>query len=271
MNRQISFTKMSGAGNDFIVMDNRDGEYSFLGETQIRKLCTRRMGVGADGLLMLESSDSHDFAMRYFNADGRLGSMCGNGGRCIAQFGWTLAGASKNQLSFEANGNSYFATVLADGVIKLNMLAPTDFREAFRVEDYICVYVDTGSPHAILFMENLDAVNVVEIGRKIRHNREHFPDGTNVNFVEVLSPEKIRVRTFERGVEDETLACGTGAVASAVMSYRLGKVSATSVCVQVQGGDLLTIAFDEKMKQVTLSGPAIEVFQGEVPISFWEK
>ncbi|ACF13397.1 Diaminopimelate epimerase [Chloroherpeton thalassium ATCC 35110] len=271
MKRNILFTKMSGAGNDFIVIDNRDGAYSFLGEAEIRQLCTRRIGIGADGLLMLEGSENHDFAMRYYNADGRLGSMCGNGGRCIAQFGWKLGDAAKKELKFEANGNTYFASVLADGEIKLNMLVPKDFRDAFSVDGHECVFVDTGSPHAILYVENLDETHVVEIGQKIRHNQEHFPGGTNVNFVQILSSEKIRVRTFERGVEDETLACGTGAVASALMSYRLGKVSAKSVCVAVQSGDLLTIAFDEEMQHVTLSGPALEVFQGEVSESFWHK
>ncbi|NTV45663.1 MAG: diaminopimelate epimerase, partial [Chlorobiales bacterium] len=207
---QIPFTKMSGAGNDFIVIDNRSGSYG-LSEAQINSLCKRQTGIGADGLILLEPSGTHDFAMRYYNADGRLGSMCGNGGRCIVHFAWhTGVADSKAQYTFEANGNTYHADVIDSSTVKLKMQPPKDFRDKFTVEGYDCHFVDTGSPHAILFFDNVEELDVFGIGRKIRHNQEHFPEGTNVNFIQILSPNTIRLRTFERGVEDETLACGTG-------------------------------------------------------------
>jgi diaminopimelate epimerase len=263
---QIPFTKMSGAGNDFIVIDNRTGQYA-LSELQINALCRRQTGIGADGLILLESSGTHDFAMRYYNADGRLGSMCGNGGRCIVHFAWHTGVANhKAQYTFEANGNTYHADVLNEGIIKLKMQPPKDFRDKFTVEGYDSYFVNTGSPHAILFFDNVEEVDVFGIGEKIRHNREHFPEGTNVNFIQIISGNTIRLRTFERGVEDETLACGTGAVASALMSYRLGKVQSEPVSVIVQSGDILEVSFDKDMQDVYLTGPAKPVFTGVVTV-----
>lgn len=263
---QIPFTKMSGAGNDFIVIDNSTGEYA-LSESQINALCKRQTGIGADGLILLELSGTHDFAMRYYNSDGRLGSMCGNGGRCIVHFAWHTGVANhKVQYTFEANGNTYHADVQEGGIIKLKMQPPEDFREKFTVEGYECHYVNTGSPHAVLFFDNVDELDVFGIGKRIRHNREHFPEGTNVNFIHIVSDNTIRLRTFERGVEDETLACGTGAVASAIISYRLQKVQSEPVSVIVQSGDTLEISFDEAMQDIYLTGPAKPVFTGLVSI-----
>lgn len=258
----VHFTKMSGAGNDFIMIDNRTKRQKF-SEAQIAKWCRRGTGIGADGLILLEESDSCDFAMRYYNADGKPGSMCGNGGRCATRFAEHI-GIKKKQFTFEANGEIYHAEILADGLVKLRMRPPKAFRNKFIVEGYETYFIDTGSPHAIVFVSDLEHVDVNREGRKIRTNKLHFPDGTNVNFVNVIAPDAMRIRTFERGVEQETLACGTGCVAAAVVSYRLGKVNAKTLTLHVQSGEQLQVMFDDEMKDVYLIGSAEIVFEGRI-------
>ncbi len=261
---QINFSKMSGAGNDFIVIDNMQRRVN-LTENQVHSLCTRRIGVGADGLILVEPSESLDFSMRYYNSDGKPGSMCGNGGRCAAYFAW-IKGIAPQALSFQANGDRYEAWIQGSEQVKLKMTVPDDFRNDFQANGYSCHYVNTGSPHTIVYTGNLDSFNVEEAGRDIRNNSELFPEGTNVNFLEVTGRNSLTLRTFERGVEAETLACGTGAVAAALMSYKLGKISSTSVKVTVRSGDLLEIDFSDSMKEVFLSGPAKVVYTGTVEL-----
>jgi len=269
---QIDFTKLSGAGNDFIVIDNRNLSLQ-LSTEQIRSLCARRTGIGADGLILIDKSDLSDFRMKYYNADGLPGSMCGNGGRCAVYFAHSIGvpSADNNGYVFEANGNRYDASVTDREMVTLHMLDPHDFRESLAIEGFDCHYVDTGSPHAVIFSPEgeLDRLNVYSEGRAIRHRTDIFPGGTNVNFLEIIAPDSINVRTFERGVEDETLACGTGAVASAVMSYRLGKISSPTVSVRVRSGDTLTVSFSENLTSVTLTGPAKIIYRGtlELPVS----
>ncbi|MFN3386271.1 MAG: diaminopimelate epimerase [Candidatus Thermochlorobacter sp.] len=259
---KIDFTKMSGAGNDFIVIDNRSGAIA-LSESDIRRLCARRTGIGADGLMLMEHSRQHDFAMRYFNADGKPSSMCGNGGRCITRFAY-LSGIEKTHFSFEANGETYFSEILDSGRVKLKMQPPKAFRNAFEVEGVKSFFIDTGSPHAVVYVADVASLNVLELGRRIRHNREHFPEGTNVNFVEPLSENRLRIRTFERGVEDETLACGTGCVAAAVVSYKLGKVHTHHILLTVQSGETIEVELDDALQNVYLIGSAEVVFTGTV-------
>ncbi len=267
---QINFTKLSGAGNDFIVIDNRSGALQLTGH-QISALCRRRTGIGADGLILIEPSAHFDFGMKYYNADGMPGSMCGNGGRCAVYFAHTagVPSAEKDSYSFEANGNRYDATVTGPGQVRLHMLDPRDFRDGLPFEGGCCHYVDTGSPHAVIYTAQgeLDRIDVYAEGRAVRHRTDLFPEGTNVNFLEITSPDSISVRTFERGVEDETLACGTGAVAAALMSYRLGKVTSPSVKVKVRSGDILEVAFTENLKTVTLSGPAKIIYHGTAELA----
>ncbi len=255
---------MSGAGNDFIVIDNMLRNIDLSAE-QIRTLCTRRTGIGSDGLILIEPSVQFDFCMKYYNADGLPGSMCGNGGRCAVYFAWTI-GACGTSTIFEANGNRYDAWVTGNEAVKLKMTIPQDFRDMFEANGFSCHYVNTGSPHTIVFTDELDAFDVESGGRSVRNNKELFPEGTNVNFLQVTSPESLKVRTFERGVEAETLACGTGAVAAALMSYRLGKISSNNVSVTVRSGDVLAVDFSEDMKDVFLSGPAVIVYNGSVTI-----
>lgn len=255
---------MSGAGNDFIMIDNRRLGLE-LSEAQIAKWCKRVTGIGADGLILLECSDQYDFAMRYYNADGKLGSMCGNGGRCAARFAY-CSGIQKQHLTFEANGERYEATLLDDGRVRLKMQPPKNFRDALPVEGYEGFYVDTGSPHVVIYTEHLNTIDVNQVGRKIRHNAQLFPEGTNVNFVEPIAPDMLRIRTFERGVENETLACGTGCVAAAVVSHRLGKTPVLHIKLQVQSGETVEVSFDETMETIYLTGSADVVFTGFIEL-----
>lgn len=263
---QINFTKMSGAGNDFVVIDNRLGQANLTHE-QIRALCTRRTGIGADGLILLERSDSGDFRMNYHNADGYPGSMCGNGGRCAVYFAWSIGILpAAGRYVFDAGPGRYEAEVTGTDAVRLHMLPPADFRDDLQAGAWRCHFVNTGSPHAIVFTGDVETIDVFSEGRAIRHRKDLFPDGTNVNFLEVTSGDSISVRTFERGVEDETLACGTGAVASALMSYRLGKVSDSPVRVRVRSGDILEVGFSSDMQQVYLEGPAKIVYQATMTL-----
>lgn len=263
---QIDFTKMSGAGNDFIVIDNRQESIN-LSHEQIKAMCTRRTGIGADGLILIEASESADFRMNYHNADGFPGSMCGNGGRCAVWFAF-LSGIrpSHTRYVFEAGPGRYEAEVTGDESVRLHMLPPSDFRENFQAGAWNCHYVNTGSPHTVVCADNLDKLDVFTEGGAIRHRTDLFPEGTNVNFLEVTAPDAISVRTFERGVEDETLACGTGAVASALMSYRLGLVASSPVRVRVHSGDILTVGFGNSMNDIYLEGPARVVYRGTITL-----
>ena len=262
----IAFSKLSGAGNDFIIIDNRDLSID-LSQTQINALCTRRTGIGADGLILIEPSATHAFRMKYFNADGFIGSMCGNGGRCAAYFAYTIGiPLSSNSYAFEANSNRYDAWITGTETVRLRMLTPDKFRMNIEIEGLDCHFVNTGSPHVIIYTSNLKTASVTGTGRTIRQRTDIFPEGTNVNFIEITSPDSLSIRTFERGVEDETLACGTGAVAAALMSYRLDKITGTTVQVTVKSGDTLEVQFNDAMDEVFLTGPAKIVYKGSFSI-----
>ncbi|MEI6638869.1 MAG: diaminopimelate epimerase [Chlorobium sp.] len=264
---KLSFTKLSGAGNDFIIIDNRNRSIQ-LSSLQIRELCARGTGIGADGLILVEPSTLYDFSMVYHNSDGFLGSMCGNGGRCAAWFAFSIRipGRRDNSYRFEANGNPYDAWITSHETVKLRMLAPEEFRNDLTIEGFVCHSVNTGSPHVITYVSDLDNVKVNESGRSIRHRTDIFSEGTNVNFIQINSQDSLSIRTFERGVENETLACGTGAVAAALMSYRLGKIGRTTIRVKVRSGDTLQVQFSEKMDEVFLIGPAKIVYEGNIII-----
>jgi diaminopimelate epimerase len=267
MTREISFSKLSGAGNDFVIIDNRDRSL-FLDQSEIAALCRRRTGIGADGLILIEPSLSADFLMKYHNADGLEGSMCGNGGRAAVWFAHAVGVPFEQDggCRFEAGGNPYRAWITAPETVRLQMLEPRGFRNNIETEEGICHFVDTGSPHAIFYSAGLEGVDVVGRGRKVRHMTDLFQGGTNVNFIEITSPDSLSLRTFERGVEDETLACGTGAVAAALMSHRLGMIPATTIRVRVRSGNTLEVRFSENMKEVFLTGPAHVIYQGTVRV-----
>jgi len=278
--RHIDFMKMSGAGNDFVVVDNRSGIVS-APDVFAQQVCDRRRGIGADGLLLLEPSAKADFLMKYYNADGSYGGMCGNGGRCISRYAYLKHLVVKPEIRFEALEHIYAASVLHDRV-RLEMKDPTDFRMDQDVEVAGRLvhfhFVNSGSPHCVIFLEenrslgpDLDSVDVQAIGKEIRYHRSFSPAGTNVNFIEKNISGAYVIRTYERGVEAETLACGTGSVAAALIIHEV-KNAPAPVSLQVRSGESLEIGFqkngDRKYHEVSLSGSAHVVFSGKISYEF---
>jgi len=265
----LEFTKMNGAGNDFILVDNRPGAVP-LSRDQIVRLCDRHRGVGADGVVILVpcASGKADWAWEFFNSDGSIGEMCGNGSRCFARFVQQRTGL-KDTLTFETLAGVITAR-FQGGLVSVNLTSPVDLRLDQRVplaEGVQSIHsVNTGVPHAVLFVPDADQALVLKLGPEIRRHAHFAPRGTNVNFVQVLGPGSIRVRTFERGVEGETLACGTGVTASALISARVHGFG-SPVKVRVQGGEDLEVSFREREGQFTevcLTGPAEFAFEGRI-------
>ncbi|MDO8947713.1 MAG: diaminopimelate epimerase [Desulfocapsaceae bacterium] len=271
INFPVPFTKMSGAGNDFIVIDHR---VSLIPEAEqaefVRKVCRRMFSVGADGLILIEKSELADFRWRFYNGDGSVAEMCGNGARCAARFAHSrgIAGAS---MSFETLAGIIKAEISDDDSVRLRMTAPCDFKTNLSVvldgQERILSFVNSGVPHAVLIMEEDDEVPVREWGKIVRFHPLFQPAGTNVNFVQKIGENTIRVRTYERGVEDETMACGTGAVASALFTAVSGMVQ-SPVAVITSGGERLTILFDlqggPQAENVFLQGPARIIYEGNL-------
>ncbi len=268
----FKFIKMTGAGNDFVLADNRSGQSSVDPERIIR-LCDRRFGVGADGVLLVEPSENADFTMRYYNADGQEAEMCGNGARCIARYyiDHCLSGNSsgKREISFDTKAGLIRALMIGEQV-QLQMMKPKDISQKNKIDlstgtfEYGCA--DTGVPHAVFVTEDIENEPVNTLGREIRHHQNFAPRGTNVNWAQILGEDELRVRTYERGVESETLACGTGVVASAIIMHLSYGVK-TPVKISVQGGRVLEVNFETKedgIDNVTLTGPAEYVFEGKL-------
>lgn len=263
----MNFYKMSGTGNDFVVLDNRK---NIIGEglpQLVAKLCHRRNGVGADGVLLLETSSNADFRMRYLNADGGEVSFCGNGGRCIAWFAHSI-GAVGAKMTFEAGDGLHQAEVSGNRV-KLSMKDPSDFKLNFVLDlgskGYAASFADTGVPHVVIPVMELQDFPVVETGRKVSHHELFEPAGTNANFIELTDQHHLSIRTYERGVEDETLACGTGSTAAAVISGLQGRAVSPVECL-THGGEILTVHFkkdDDRITEVFLEGAVSLVFKGE--------
>jgi diaminopimelate epimerase len=267
----IPFVKMCGAGNDFVVVDNR-ALHLALTRDQIAKLCDRHFGIGADGLLAVEPAiqPEADFRMRYYNADGGEAEMCGNGARCFARFVHPLRRVDAEKVRFLTPAGLITGEYVGDEV-RINLTAPKETQVHQRADfgwgEIEYHFMNTGVPHAVVFVPDAEQAEVVAHGRAIRHS-SIFPRGTNVNFVQVTDSGTLIVRTYERGVEDETLACGTGVVASALLANRVHRL-ALPLCVKVRGGDVLTIDAHldgDSFNDVTLTGPAIEVFSGEIKL-----
>jgi diaminopimelate epimerase len=266
----LTFTKMNGAGNDFVLVDNRTGSLNLDTQT-IARICDRHRGVGADGLLMVEpAANGADFRMRYYNSDGGEAEMCGNGARCFARYATKIAGA-REQVSFETPAGVITAQFIGD-LVRLGMSEPKNLRLNDSIEalgSSVKVHsVNTGVPHAVVFVDDLDGVNVQQLGAEIRYHEHFAPKGTNVNFVKLLDANTVAIRTYERGVEGETLACGTGVVAVALITHELNGTPAP-VGVRVKGGDLLQVSFAKAASgysDVTLTGPADFVFDGQIKI-----
>ncbi|MCF6222228.1 MAG: diaminopimelate epimerase [Flavobacteriaceae bacterium] len=256
---KINFYKYQGTGNDFVIIDNRASVFPKENTQLINKLCDRKFGIGADGLLLLENSVSFDFKMVYFNANGKLGSMCGNGGRCIVAFANKL-GVITSNARFEANNKLYLAT------IENNMVSLT-MNDVSLIETYENhIFINTGSPHHVIFENEVATIDVFQKGKEIRNGSPYFKEGTNVNFVEQINPNTFKVRTYERGVEDETLSCGTGVTAVAIASHKSNKSNSNNINLQTLGGNLeVSFDFDNNCyKNIVLKGPATFVFKGQI-------
>ena len=266
----IDFTKMNGAGNDFVMIDNRAGDIH-LAPGQISRICDRHRGVGADGILLLEkSSNGADFRMRYYNADGGEAEMCGNGARCFARFVDRVAGG-RDKITFETPAGVIGARLHGD-LVTLNMSDPVDMRLNMPLqidgEDTVVHYINTGVPHVVVPVSRVDVVHVVTQGAAIRRHEMFSPAGANANFLEKRGTNKIAIRTYERGVENETLACGTGVVASALIFAANENVDGP-IGVLVRGGNELTVGFTkhgDHFHEVTLTGPADFVFEGTIDV-----
>ncbi len=265
----IPFTKMSAAGNDFIIIDNRQNILDVKKAKECaQNICRRKLSVGADGLILIEDSKKADFKWRFFNADGSEAEMCGNGGRCIARLAH-LKGIAPLNLTFETLAGIIKADVLGEKV-KLQLPLPynltCDLKLFLEEKSFFVNSITVGVPHAVIFVEDLKNCQVVKLGGKIRFSEHFKPAGTNVNFVSIRNGSAIAIRTYERGVEDETLACGTGAVASAlIVNEKRGLKSPLSVLTQ--GGEVLTVHFtkeNQTLKEVFLEGSANLIYEGEL-------
>lgn len=261
-NMTLQFYKYQGTGNDFIMIDNRDLVLPRENAKLVKDLCDRRFGIGGDGLIYLQNKSGYDFEMVYFNSDGRESTMCGNGGRCIVQFAKDM-GLGGPDFSFLAVDGPHRGKVFNDGSVSLQM---QDVMTISRHEEnYV---LDTGSPHFVRFVKNIREYPVASEGRKIRYSDTYQKEGINVNFAEKLSDTSIFVRTYERGVEDETLSCGTGVVASAIAFYHHHDLTPSDINIETLGGRL-QVRFDVEdihFTNIWLTGPAECVFSGKIKI-----
>src|SRR5574337_25891 len=267
---KLSFVKMSGSGNDFIMIDNRGGRLDIEPRTLAERICRRRTSVGADGLILVEPSAVADFRMRIINADGSEAEMCGNGARCVARF-VEMLGIAGPMMTFETLAGIIRAEVSGPSV-KLQTSRPQGIRLHQSIEVDGVAHevhsVNTGVPHAVLFCHDLETVPVQTLGRQLRFHPAFQPAGTNVDFVTVLDGHTLIIRTYERGVEDETLACGTGTIASALVAATLGLV-ASPVRVRVRSGEILTVSFTGNgpdYQEVFFEGEVRLVYQGELMV-----
>jgi diaminopimelate epimerase len=264
----LRFTKMNGAGNDFILFDNRTGDID-LDRNQIAQLCDRHRGIGADGILLLEKpTNGADFRMRYFNADGGEAEMCGNGARCFARFANKIGG-QKAKISFETPAGVISAELKGE-LVTLRMTEPTHLRLnvalPMAAENKTVHFINSGVPHVVIPVAKIDDADVRREGAAIRYHKMFSPTGANVNFIERRGLNEIAIRTYERGVEDETLACGTGIVAGALI-FAATEHCEGPVTVLARGGDELQVGFERtsgQFRNVTLTGPAEFVFEGTI-------
>jgi diaminopimelate epimerase len=261
----LPFFKMSASGNDFIVMDNRDRSVDALfpdTKSFVQRVCRRRHSVGADGLILIEKSESLDFLWRFYNADGSEAEMCGNGGRCAARFAY-LKGIAGERMSFATLAGTMRAEVDQKGTVKLQLARPTDLKLDYPIrlddKEIFLSSVNTGVPHAILLTDHVDRAPIEELGRPVRYHKS-FPKGTNVDFVEIIDRENVKIRTYERGVEGETYACGTGAAAVGVVLREKG-LTDHIVNMWTRGGEIIRVYVNE---DVYLEGSARVIYAAEL-------
>ncbi|RPJ10083.1 MAG: diaminopimelate epimerase [Desulfobacteraceae bacterium] len=273
--KKITFFKMSGSGNDFILIDNRNNVVDESSLTSfIRNVCRRKMSAGADGLILIENSDSADFKWRYYNSDGGRAEMCGNGARCAARFAY-LNSIAGSDMSFVTDAGIVHAQVKGDKV-KVKTTDPSDFKQDYTIEledGFLTVSsINTGVPHVVVTMDSIDDVDVVGMGREVRRHKAFAPAGTNVNFITRVKNGSFSIRTYERGVEDETLACGTGSIASALVTASKDKVESPLNIVTRSGG-VLTIYYKEdngRFHDIYLEGDARIIYKGKLWKDAWQ-
>ena len=258
---KINFSKYNGAGNDFIVIDDIESNLN-LTKSEIYKLCNRNIGIGGDGLILIKKSSKTDFKILHYTSDGNLGSLCGNGSRCAILYAYRNNIINKNTI-FEAFDGVHKAEIINDELISMQMKLNSRI-----IENDYGIWVDTGSPHLVVETTNTDELDVKSEGRSIRYNDYYKEDGVNVNFVERVSDDVFKIRTYERGVEDETRACGTGSTASAICMNYIGKTSSNKIKMKCLGGDL-DVKFlkrSKKYSEISITGPAKLVFEGTIDI-----
>lgn len=283
--KHLYFTKLSGAGNDFILFDKKINPEIELTPQIIDKLCKRRTGIGADGVLLISDLEGYAFEMKYFNADGSTGSLCANGTRCAIRYGNVSGRLALDEIKFISNGIEYSGQLLENGKIKFFLNHPKKMKQNFKIKAanqlISASYVHTGSPHVVIkindvlknpadvnsFYNDINDFPVFELGREIRFHKDFAPEGTNVNFVQFDNNE-IKIRSYERGVEEETLSCGTGSVAAALISFVQDNFN-PPIKIHPLSGDELTVDFkieNQKVQELSLTGPAEIIFKGELLI-----
>ena len=269
---------MSGAGNDFVVLDYNQNQNLKINQSLIKKICDRRFGIGADGLITIENSLEYDFVMNYYNADGSSGSLCANGARCAIRFASDSGMITENEAVFYSNDVQYKGQILSNKEVKLFLRPPNKIKYNFKIKALgkflNAHFADTGSPHVIIdikenkeILKSLEAISIDEYGKEIRYLPEFTPEGTNVNFIEVIKDE-IYIRTYERGVEAETLACGTGSVAAALICYVNYKLQ-VPIKIIPKSKEKLFVNFEienSRVRNLSLTGPAEIIFTGEMKI-----
>lgn len=283
--RGICFTKLSGAGNDFVLIDKKLNPELELSSELIGNLCDRRKGIGADGVLFISDLNGYSYDMKYYNADGSTGSLCANGARCALRYAYISKRINNSLALFKANGKEYSGIVIDNKNVKFFLNEPEKIKLNFKIKAaaqlITASYADTGSPHVVIkaedilenpanafsFLKSIQDLQVYDLGREIRYCKDFAPEGTNVNFIDIVN-EGIYIRTYERGVENETLACGTGSVAAAIVSF-LNYNLKPPINLFVKSGDVLTVDFlydNQKFRDISLTGPAEVVFTGELTI-----
>ena len=267
----IPFWKMHGAGNDFIMIDDREKNFPASDHAWIAETATRRFGVGCDGVILIQPPDSAeaDFRMVFYNPDGSEVEMCGNGARCVSRLAAEIGAAGKD-MAFDTVAGLVRGTLNNDNSVTIGMTPPFDwaFDQPIEISGKTYTYhqVNTGVPHVVIEVDDLEDLDIMEMGSAIRYHEAFSPSGTNANFIQVTGANSLTLRTYERGVEAETLACGTGMTACGLIAAKLGKVS-DPVQVTCKAGDVIEINFtntEEGATEVTMKGPAVHVFQGEL-------
>ncbi|MEG8945764.1 diaminopimelate epimerase [Rosettibacter firmus] len=277
------FTKLTAAGNDFILIDRKLNPSIDLNSAFIKKICDRRTGIGADGVLEFSDSSTYPFELKYFNSDGSTGVLCANGARCALRYAFLSGRIGKEHTKFIVNDTEYSGEVLDDKLVKFNLNEPKNIKMNFKIKAanqlINASYINTGAPHVVIkitdilknpkqpysFYNELEEIPVFEIGREIRYHRDFQPDGTNVNFIDIQN-DYIKIRTYEKGIEDETLACGTGSVASALIGYFNYNIH-PPIKLITRSGETFIVDFkieNNSIKDLSLTGPAILVFKGEL-------